>query len=275
VSEQLGLFPEPEPNKRLRRQRATRGPKPSGQWSGPIPGQTVLHQRQFDRTERDDQRHTGDQHLTVDTHGFVQQPLDKRYISPYVGLTDDLSTAELYKSHGGRFAKPAKEVGRGMALREYGPKYGHVGSQTAMSMAKDVMGSTQGIINHNLQYRAITAHWERQPLVHIRADSPLTTMQPPSETEGESWNGETPHGRRGIDAIKEDLAMGRPLREPAWVVKDRGRLFVLDGHHRVVAAREAGLEHIPVRLWDRDAETGWTPESDAPVRQPRQPRRPR
>jgi hypothetical protein len=92
----------------------------------------------------------------------------------------------------------------------------------------------------------VQEHWARQPLVHIKSDTPIHTGQEHITTEIKNA------GRERIDAIRESLRAGDRIKEPVWVVRQSGRLFALDGHHRVVAAREEGLPDYPARLWDRD-----------------------
>ena len=95
--------------------------------------------------------------------------------------------------------------------------------------------------------KRVRDHWVKQPRTEIRTDTPLHTAQSTYDTEGVG----------SIDDIVNDLKSGGKINQPAWIVRDKGKLFVLDGHHRITAARRAGLSHFPARLWDRDAETGW------------------
>lgn len=101
----------------------------------------------------------------------------------------------------------------------------------------------------------VRAHWAAQPLQQVRADSPVHTSQDFDTTEYKSTPGKPP-GRERIEGIKQSLRSGDPIRDPAWLVRQSGRLYTMDGHHRIVAAREEGLEHYPARVWDRDAERG-------------------
>lgn len=98
--------------------------------------------------------------------------------------------------------------------------------------------------------------WKTHPLHQVRADALVHTAQSSSDTE----QGRAPalsdqfEGRQRIDKIRESLDAGEGIREPAWLMKHNNRLYSLDGHHRIVAAREAGLPNFPARVWDRDAE---------------------
>lgn len=111
-------------------------------------------------------------------------------------------------------------------------------------------------------------HWDRQPLHQIRSDAPIHTGQDWQETlygddradvmyKGTTYGGSPPEeaeGRQRVNAIRASVQQGNPIRKAAWLVKRAGRLYSLDGHHRVLAAREEGLSHFPARVWDMDAE---------------------
>lgn len=99
----------------------------------------------------------------------------------------------------------------------------------------------------------IRAHWDAQPLHQINSDTPVHTSQDYDTTEFKS-TGDKPAGRERIEGIKTSLRQGDPIRDPAWLVRQSGRLYSMDGHHRIVAAREEGLPSYPARVWDRDAE---------------------
>lgn len=97
----------------------------------------------------------------------------------------------------------------------------------------------------------VQKHWESQPLVHVRSDTPVHTGQPAKVTE-HSKTGDKPPGRERIEGIRESLRSGEEIRDPAWLVRQSGRLYAMDGHHRIVASREEGRETYPARVWDRD-----------------------
>jgi hypothetical protein len=184
-------------------------PSERPQWSGPIPGQTVMHPRRLGElshgVDADDYAmgitRPETRHMEVDRHGFVQQVHDVS--QQFAGLDIDRNTQGLYGSHGGSEASRA-------SVRE---------------------------------------HWVNQPRTEIRTDTPLHTTQSTYDTAGMG----------DLHGIVRDLEAGGKINKPAWVVKDKGKMFVLDGHHRITAARMAGLSHFPARVWDRDAETGWKP----------------
>ena len=91
--------------------------------------------------------------------------------------------------------------------------------------------------------------WDSQPTHSVRSDTPIHTNQKPEDTNRSGRSQE----------IRQELEGGGRIKNPAWLVKDQGRLFALDGHHRIAAARQAGLGKFPAKVWDRDAETGWKP----------------
>ena len=73
---------------------------------------------------------------------------------------------------------------------------------------------------------------------------------------GELWSGDHEttgpakyvtrnHLRDNIDSLKEDIAKNG-VKTPLEVTKDEGG-YLLDGHHRYVAARELGMDKVPVR----------------------------
>lgn len=97
--------------------------------------------------------------------------------------------------------------------------------------------------------KMVQRHWARQPTVRVKSDSPLHTTQATIDTEKVG----------SIDSIRQSLAAGGDIKEPVWLMRDKGKLFVLDGHHRITAARREGRQDFPARIWDRDAETGWKP----------------
>jgi len=87
--------------------------------------------------------------------------------------------------------------------------------------------------------------WDKQPLHSVRSDTPVHSTQQSMDTRNT--------GRLG--PIAEDLSGGGSVKKPVWLVKDRGRLFALDGHHRIAASRQSGKPNFPARVWDRDADT--------------------
>lgn len=99
----------------------------------------------------------------------------------------------------------------------------------------------------------VRRHWESKPLMSIRTDTPVHTAQAATTTEFKQTD-QKQVGRDRINSIRNSLESGEPMREPVWLVRQSGRLYAMDGHHRVVAAREAGLGYYPARVWDRDKE---------------------
>ena len=192
--------------------RATRPKAPKAQekpeWSGPIPGQTVMHPRRLGELsygiDSQDAALGIDtpeaRHMEVDPHGFVQQiHNDTRVGKQFQDLDVDARTVNLHSTYGGSVKTPM--------VRE---------------------------------------HWARQPRHEVRTDTPIHSTQ---------WHGDT-EAVGSIDDISRDLMNGGKINQPVWLVKDMGKLYALDGHHRITAARRAGHSHFPARIWDRDAETG-------------------
>jgi len=109
----------------------------------------------------------------------------------------------------------------------------------------------------------VQEHWASQQLHMIPANAPVHTGQDPRET---LWGHDADdvhagkvaehaaEGRARIDAIRQTLHNGEGIKNPAWLMKRAGRLYALDGHHRIVAAREEGHTHYPAHVWDWDAE---------------------
>ena len=99
----------------------------------------------------------------------------------------------------------------------------------------------------------IRAHWDAQPLHEIPSNTLVHTSQDYDTTEFKATP-DKPAGRERIEGIRDSIRQGDKIRDPAWLVRQSGRLYAMDGHHRIVAAREEGLPSYPARLWDRDAE---------------------
>lgn len=201
MQEELPGMPSP-----LRRGRKQRPVDEKPQWSGPIPGQTVMHPRRLG--EMSHGVDSGDvamgitepqtRHMEADPHGFVQQVHDVSAVGgQFRDLDVDRNTIGLHATHGGSVKTPK-----------------------------------------------VRDHWVKQPKMNVRTDTPIHTTQ---------WHGDT-EGVGSIDSIVKDLTTGGQIDQPVWLVKDMGKLYALDGHHRITAARRAGLSHFPARVWDRDAE---------------------
>jgi len=67
----------------------------------------------------------------------------------------------------------------------------------------------------------------------------------PTQTKNEISGSQVKH-------LKKDMQKyGFDQSEPIDVVKNaRGRLEIEDGHHRTEAAIKAGLDKVPVRVWE-------------------------
>lgn len=101
------------------------------------------------------------------------------------------------------------------------------------------VGMARGLGSH---YYVGNPKWNtiRQTQVHV--DTPVHTTQPSTETFDEDPN--RIHGM--IDSGQ--------IHKPAHLLRLGGRLFALDGHHRIATARIRGDEHYPAKIWDADAE---------------------
>ena len=193
-------------------------------YTGPMAGQLVmgatdLSDQKQDRLNAYDKKSHNAGFMEVDEHGYVQEgevtPLnDQRAGMP--------PAAHMYGTHGGMFA--------------------------------DAEVFKQG------QAHEVNKHWKSKPTVQFPTNALVHSTQPAEETEGEAeeattdWSASLGEGRERIEEIKDDLHAGGKIQKPIWMVKTNGRHFQLDGHHRMVAAREAGLSHVPVKMWDLDAE---------------------
>ena len=251
-------MPEPDPARLTEKQREPRG------WSGPIPGQEVMgvHDLGDEGLWREDS--TKGYH--ADEHGFIFEhyrageapPADQRavQIRPGVSVTLDRPAHRLYDNYGGAWANKMSEM-----YRPYAEKAGY---SSPTEYARDQFGMlTKDNQEHDDKVRRVHHHWDKQPLAQVRADTPIHTGQPSEETEfggagRTDWEyydepkGLPPEGRRRIQSIQADLESGEEMHKPVWLARKGGRLFALDGHHRIVAAREAGQSHFPARVWDVD-----------------------
>lgn len=54
---------------------------------------------------------------------------------------------------------------------------------------------------------------------------------------------------RKVAGIARGLKAGKPIREALHIVEGNyGEGFLWDGHHRLEAAKKAGLTHVPVKV---------------------------
>jgi len=139
---------------------------------------------------------------------------------------------------------PLEADKHGMVQQRHDPEAHFAASREALDKDPD-LSSPLLYVSHGggIQTPNNREHWGRQPLVHIRTDTPLHSTQSAVDTEHTG----------DLKGIRRDLEAGGEINNPAWVVKDNGKLFVLDGHHRIAASRMAGRHQFPARLWDRDA----------------------
>lgn len=109
----------------------------------------------------------------------------------------------------------------------------------------------------------VQEHWASQPLHMVPTNTIVHTRQSPEETEQGKAYGDPmfralypgrQEGRERVNAIRDDVEHSGGIRQPAWLVRHNSRLYSMDGHHRIVAAREAGAESYPAHVWDLDAQ---------------------
>jgi hypothetical protein len=208
-------------------------------YRGPMPGQTVMG---VDRLHEGNVSHFGQREpYHVDPHGFVLERGVVGHDQRGRSLPGSGDASALYGTHGGLYGK---------TMQEHLQTEGYTPSE---AVDAGLVGPAE-MREHNKRVKEVTAHWNRQPLVQMSTDTLLHTGQAHHVTEGDEGWDDTLEGRNRINAIRDDVEHGERIRKPAWIAKVNGRHFALDGHHRIVAAREGGAETFPARLWDMDAE---------------------
>lgn len=220
-------------------------------WSGAIPGQQVMgvHDLGGDGPRRttyeiDKTGMVGESHVVnnvtdpdpVRSTSLIKGP---PVTAPERHIYDSSPARFLYTTHGGGKAQNvveqhrqrAADMGYGDDVHEY---------------LKVEEGLHPIDVENNIRRtKELHAHWNSQPLVHVRTDAPIHTAQGITETQTEKPTSQ---------GLRQSLQNGEDIREPAWLVKKAGRLYALDAHHRMHAARQEGLSHFPARVWDWDAE---------------------
>lgn len=221
-------------------------------WSGAIPGQQVMGVHdlggdgprkvtyEIDKTgmvNENIQIHDGEH---VKGSGMMKGPPTT---GPEQHLYDSKPARFMYATHGGALANNVIERLRSA----HGPgQFEMEGHTTPESWLKEEDGwSTRSIESDVNRTKALHAHWASQPLHHIPTDTPIHSAQAVGETETE---------KPSSQGLRQSLQNGEQIREPAWIMKKAGRLYALDAHHRMNAARQEGLGTFPARVWDWDAE---------------------
>lgn len=97
-------------------------------------------------------------------------------------------------------------------------------------------------------------HYQSGGIGHLPADDsrsvvgmvPTSSLLPYREHAGE----QKPTSRSVIDNIKSDIHAGQQIHEPLMLDYDpqRGRAQIGEGNHRLQAAVESGVAHVPVRV---------------------------
>lgn len=196
-------------------------------WSGPIPGQQVMGVHDLGGDGRWKATYE------IDHAGNVSEPQSSRVATgPEQGARDSRPAARYYATHGGIYGKQPTPV------------------------ADDAPVQDRHHFEHmQRNYERVTSHWAAQPVHQIPSGTPIHTAQDVGETRGE----DDPR----IQNIRADLQNGGEIQKPAWLMKKAGRLYALDGHHRIDAARMEGHSHFPAHVWDLDAEEKGKPGAAA------------
>jgi hypothetical protein len=162
---------------------------------------------------------------------------------PEQHLYDSKPARFMYATHGGALANNVIERLR----NAHGPgPFEMEGHTTPESWLKGEDGwSTRSIESDVNRTKALHEHWASQPLHHIPTDTPIHSAQAVGETQTEKPTSQ---------GLRQSLQNGEQIREPAWIMKKAGRLYALDAHHRMHAARQEGLATFPARVWDWDKE---------------------
>jgi hypothetical protein len=101
------------------------------------------------------------------------------------------------------------------------------------------------------KYEAANSYGRDRPrqfgqLTQFPTNAITHTAQPAWDTADTGENG------GNVSELAEQLRQGDTIKEPIQIAKMNGRNYVLDGHHRLAAARTAGLSTIPAYHWDAD-----------------------
>lgn len=205
----------------IRNARASASGPVMDRWSGPDPHQMVMGVH--DLAENNGQ---------PDAHGFISE-------------RQFMQRGELDPTHYGKVESPDTNNlgsgGNGIRAKNFYARYG--GSKA--------------------NNPAVQMHWASQPTVQVRSDALVHTGQSTDETELGKAHGSAEYqalfpgrreGRERVNNIRDDLEAGNEIEKPAWLIKHNSRLYSLDGHHRIVASREAGKSHYPAKVWDLDAQ---------------------
>lgn len=132
------------------------------------------------------------------------------------------------------------------------------GSMTRVSPSADTSVSNPSARNLYRDYGGgrdkdpeVRALWDAVPVKDVPSSTLIHTGQDYDTTEFKHTSFKPP-GRERIDSLRGAVREGQAI-EPSWLVKQSGRLYAMDGHHRIVAHREEGTETFPARVWDIDA----------------------
>lgn len=104
-----------------------------------------------------------------------------------------------------------------------------------------------------------------EPLIYAHTDEPAKNF--PEPAEGSEWGPVKPvpiesiklkqleNFREGVDEERvqkfvELMSDGKPLPPVTAIAGREGETWLLDGHHRVVAAQRLGFDHVPLRMME-------------------------
>lgn len=139
------------------------------------------------------------------------------------------------------------------------PDANHLGSGGRGKPMTVLMRQYGGAKKHD---PSVQDHWASQPMHMVSTSTLIHTQQSPEETEhGKAYGDPTfqalypgrREGRERVNTIRDDVEHSGGIRQPVWLARHNGRLYSMDGHHRIVAAREAGADSFPAHVWDVDA----------------------
>lgn len=125
-------------------------------------------------------------------------------------------------------------------------EHGNV-DESEMSTDWDPTASIEGAYDKQQRPKLMQAASSR-PITRMSTHVPTHTLQTTGETEHlyDAVHGD--QKRRDLDADVAEHGVSSPIP----MIHHQGRLVVLDGHHRLLAARKSGQRDVPVQIFDHD-----------------------